>query len=544
MSPRSSLANLTALRLAVALFSLAALPSAQAETPASSPGAASSEFDAVQRFDEAARWLPPDTIMVGVADTSVGPGFDIFAPLIAGECPKHECNDTAEERKKAAIARITRRFVQRFESQLGFDPRKVESIAFGMGPRWSSVIVFGDLGFKPTRGQTKTVAGETIHELDADNRYDPTMWAYPLEENRGLVLMSDPAGFAAALGKDNPATLADSDARRKKLRAGFEKAADAAYVTVTDIEDDSLVARAVDMERDLELPRAATIALKADGTLDTVVRGRSMSPLDGLFEGRELKRFARDLNRAYRRRHGEVLPMEAILGILYTHGTRAEDRRGRHGDTADTTEVTERKIELGMTPPIAILAAYSAMSLPSVQDEVRKAVREVAVDEGIERLGAISHAAKTYFENSKKVVDGKVTCQMPPIGKLTREADACCGADDAQHTPAGPICATDPTAWQSKSWRAIDYSIDEPHRFAFRIAADEPQVNDATYKYGEMAAEGRSRDNDGQSYQVTIHGVTKLTCGSKRSYIIYQTLTGRVVDGKCKARIGPDVRIE
>lgn len=72
-------------------------------------------------------------------------------------------------------------------------------------------------------------------------------------------------------------------------------------------------------------------------------------------------------------------------------------------------------------------------------------------------------------------------------------------------TPAGPtpeatccdqggVCAADPARWDQPGWRALGFSIDGAHRFAYRYAPDPTGLSATLRAVGDVACDGAVRE--------------------------------------------------
>jgi len=151
---------------------------------------------------------------------------------------------------------------------------------------------------------------------------------------------------------------------------------------------------------------------------------------------------------------GDLPPPEgafAIIGAAYAKSYADKLKPRREGNRLTAS------LDLGLGGPetlavVAGLGVMSAVAVPAFMSYMKKS----KVSEASLQLNRLAKALKvTYIENGALPV-GEVP--LPP-------AAPCCQG------PGGK-CPVDAAAWQHPVWQALEFQLDEPHRYQYRYTSD------------------------------------------------------------------------
>src|SRR5262249_55081364 len=133
-------------------------------------------------------------------------------------------------------------------------------------------------------------------------------------------------------------------------------------------------------------------------------------------------------------------------------------------------ELSHDAIPEGSSPAltIAALGSLAAVAIPAFMENARRAKSAEAVA-GVRKIydGVARYHAKQH--------------KLPPTTPVTPPLGVCCKGD---HKKCGP----DPKLWTADGWKAIHYSIDEPHFYSYQIETHDDMFT--VRAYGDLDCDG------------------------------------------------------
>lgn len=106
---------------------------------------------------------------------------------------------------------------------------------------------------------------------------------------------------------------------------------------------------------------------------------------------------------------------------------------------------------------VMIVGILSAVAIPTFMQYVRKA-KSTEADQNIQKV-YVSSRAYVIEQNQARGSTATVEVQFPEAEVVT-PAVSCC-------VFPGQRCAPDPTAWNTPTWDALKFSMDDPHYFRY-----------------------------------------------------------------------------
>lgn len=166
-----------------------------------------------QALAAAARWMPPDTAALAIADGAQG--WQFLTRLLPPT--------TAADRR----ARLRRRLSAVFRHYSGFDGMAATRIVIGGGPSWSTAIFFGDFQ-APEDADREELSGQTVYgvRFDLMGHSGGKVWLMPVRKAGQPAMVTFPSydyAKRALRAATKAETLAENPAHLKALRGLFEE---------------------------------------------------------------------------------------------------------------------------------------------------------------------------------------------------------------------------------------------------------------------------------------------------------------------------------
>jgi type II secretory pathway pseudopilin PulG len=133
---------------------------------------------------------------------------------------------------------------------------------------------------------------------------------------------------------------------------------------------------------------------------------------------------------------------------------------------------------------VGIIAVLSAVAIPLYN----RYLRRTQSVEATMNLAQMYDGLMTYWAAEHTSATGAVTHRLFPPSVGYTPATTCCSYADR-------TCPPDPTQWNTPSWRALSFVLQDPHRFRYSasvIAGTGAAPNDAyeLYALGDMNCDG------------------------------------------------------
>lgn len=105
---------------------------------------------------------------------------------------------------------------------------------------------------------------------------------------------------------------------------------------------------------------------------------------------------------------------------------------------------------------VAIIGILAAVAIPAFM----KYIRRSKTTEATMNVRRLFDSSLAYYESEHAAVDGSILEKQFPISTVPHPAGKCC-------LHPGEKCAPDPAVWDNPTWRALNFSVDDPHYFQY-----------------------------------------------------------------------------
>ena len=120
---------------------------------------------------------------------------------------------------------------------------------------------------------------------------------------------------------------------------------------------------------------------------------------------------------------------------------------------------------------VAIIGILAAVAIPAFMKYIKKSK---------------SSEARSFLTKLRADLENHLLEHgaLPPPAGPTPPLGACCrpGNDDGK-------CAPDPALWDHPTWRALHFSIDDPHRYSYQVVTEGGAIY-AVRAYGDLDCDG------------------------------------------------------
>jgi len=107
---------------------------------------------------------------------------------------------------------------------------------------------------------------------------------------------------------------------------------------------------------------------------------------------------------------------------------------------------------------VAIIGILAAVAIPAFM----KYIRRSKTSEATMNLRKLFDSSVSYFEDEHASRTGAILAKQFPTNQgQTPAADSCCGQ-------SGDKCSAVPTQWQTTSWSALNFSVNDPHYYWYQ----------------------------------------------------------------------------
>jgi type IV pilus assembly protein PilA len=109
---------------------------------------------------------------------------------------------------------------------------------------------------------------------------------------------------------------------------------------------------------------------------------------------------------------------------------------------------------------VAIIGVLAAVAIPAFMRNARKAKSS----EALVQIRKLYGASRTYILEQHHAQDGTIHMPQFPEAEVPTPAGTCC---------ASPInkCAPVPSDWETATWRALQFSLGDPHYYQYEYAS-------------------------------------------------------------------------
>ena len=110
---------------------------------------------------------------------------------------------------------------------------------------------------------------------------------------------------------------------------------------------------------------------------------------------------------------------------------------------------------------VAIIGILAAVAIPAFMKYIRRS-KTTEASMNIRKMydSTVSYYAAEHADSIGNILEK----QFPNPQSATPAANTCCDA-------VGNKCSPDPTLWQSGTWQALNFSVDDPHYYWYQTAA-------------------------------------------------------------------------
>jgi prepilin-type N-terminal cleavage/methylation domain-containing protein len=105
---------------------------------------------------------------------------------------------------------------------------------------------------------------------------------------------------------------------------------------------------------------------------------------------------------------------------------------------------------------VAIVGVLAAVAIPTFMRNARKA----KTSEAVVHIRKIYGASRTYIIEEHRTQAGVALDKQFPEAQAPTPIATCCGY-------AGGKCPGDPAEWEMDTWRALQFSLDDPHYYRY-----------------------------------------------------------------------------
>jgi type IV pilus assembly protein PilA len=110
---------------------------------------------------------------------------------------------------------------------------------------------------------------------------------------------------------------------------------------------------------------------------------------------------------------------------------------------------------------VAIIGVLASVAIPAFM----KYIRRSKTVEATMNLRKMFDSAVSYYESEQTDPNGNIVAkQFPGTQAATPPANDCCGQ-------VGQKCAPNPTLWQTPTWNALNFSVDDPHYYWYSFTS-------------------------------------------------------------------------
>jgi type IV pilus assembly protein PilA len=127
---------------------------------------------------------------------------------------------------------------------------------------------------------------------------------------------------------------------------------------------------------------------------------------------------------------------------------------------------------------VAIIGILAAVAIPAFMKYIKKS----KTTEASQFVKKIYDGARVYYmdNNTKRGAINPQPSQFPAeVGAWTAEAGCCANGGDNEK------CAPQSAQWDTPSWKALKFSVDDPHYYAYNYLS--PQVSGDGANYTSLA---------------------------------------------------------
>jgi len=436
---------------------------------------------ALEGFEDWARWVPADAIVLGVGD-----GRATTELLTLAMPPERPSNTEARARHIAELERDAGRAVQ---GLLGVDLTGVERIAVAAGLTWQAVLVFGEAPM--LFGDDPRAVGELVARplVTTSVPMGPSMaWGVQVSEDPALhVIFPSDEVFEAYLA--DPKSLADAPERLRAFEALWARAPALGY-GVAALLDDASVRADFEEAASFEAPDGVIAALGEDMVVTMV---GSEGALDGVRAAYE--QGVAMMGAEVQAMHDRTAESEdpSLLYVLIVMHTVSAWK-----DSIIVTRPNPGTLSFRAPDPfegplgIAALAGIVSVLIPfdafmgGVVDEPKVVLPDDDVYAGTraEPAAAIEYMPEIMTQIGKHYRRG-ASCTPPPDSEpFAGGVEACCALDGAT-----PQCDASAEVWSGPGWRDIGFAPPENHRFVYTM-----QTRDIGYGEFETVLRARTLD--------------------------------------------------
>ncbi|MDW8281945.1 MAG: pilin [Myxococcales bacterium] len=110
---------------------------------------------------------------------------------------------------------------------------------------------------------------------------------------------------------------------------------------------------------------------------------------------------------------------------------------------------------------VAIIGVLAAVAIPAFMKYIRRA-KTVEATMNLRRM--FDSSVSYYLSELASVTGAILEKQFPQTQTATPPANSCC-------SQVGHKCAPDPVLWQTPTWQALNFSVDDPHYYWYSFVS-------------------------------------------------------------------------
>ena len=131
---------------------------------------------------------------------------------------------------------------------------------------------------------------------------------------------------------------------------------------------------------------------------------------------------------------------------------------------------------------VAIIGILAAVAIPAFMKYIR---RSKTTEAGM-NIAKMHQSAVAYFDaEHADITQTTIVRQFPDPDGPTPAKGSCCGQ-------TGDKCAPVPASWQTATWTALNFSVDDPHYFSYEFESSGSEQNSVfkAWAYGDLDCDG------------------------------------------------------
>jgi type II secretory pathway pseudopilin PulG len=124
-----------------------------------------------------------------------------------------------------------------------------------------------------------------------------------------------------------------------------------------------------------------------------------------------------------------------------------------------------------------VLAILSVVAIPAFLKYTRRAKATEAIDQ-LDRI----YKGAAYYYSTPHITHGgmKLDCQFPESIGLTPAKSCCSGMSGSGDRNGDDRCEPAPTAWDTPTWNALTFRMNDPHRFLYSFDSNGKTLGSAS----------------------------------------------------------------